>query len=168
MSEFSGKTILITGGTRGLGWAIACAYAREGAKIVIAARTESELKARIDEFVKQFRGRGKNAIPVGKIYAISGLTREGCEPMLLDINAYLESLREPEAAEADPRFDQPAADAGALRSGAAGESAAEPAVAASIDPSADPDAAIEPAVKPASRRRAKPVPAAEDTGEGTR
>ena len=40
-----------------------------------------------------FRGRGKNAIPVGKIYAISGRTREGCEPRLLDINAYLESLR---------------------------------------------------------------------------
>ena len=131
-----------------------------------------ERKARIDEFVKQFRGRGKNAIPVGKIYAISGLTREGCEPMLLDINAYLESLREPEAAQADPRFDQPAADAGALRSGAAAESAAQPAVAASIDPSADPVAAIEPAaktaVKPPSRRRAKPAPAAEDTGEGTR
>ena len=131
-----------------------------------------ERKARIDEFLKQFRGRGKNAIPVGKIYAISGLTREGCEPMLLDINAYLESLREPEAAQADPRFDQPAADAGALRSGAAAESAAQPAVAASIDPSADPVAAIEPAaktaVKPPSRRRAKPAPAAEDTGEGTR
>ena len=74
-------------------------------------------KARIDEFVKKFRGRGKNAMPVGKVYAISGLTREGCEPMLLDINAYLESLREPEAADADPRFDRPDSGApGALAS----------------------------------------------------
>lgn len=47
--RLQGKVALITGGTRGIGWSIARAYAREGAKIVIAARTDSDLKGRIEE-----------------------------------------------------------------------------------------------------------------------
>lgn len=67
-----------------------------------------ERQAHIDAFLKKFRGRGRNAVPVDRVFAISGLTREGCEAMLLEINNYLESLREPVAAEVDPRFDVPA------------------------------------------------------------
>ncbi len=69
-----------------------------------------ERQAYIDGFLKKFRGRGKNAMPVTRVFAISGLTREGCEELLLEINGYLESLREPEAKVADPRFDNPAAE----------------------------------------------------------
>ncbi|MCX7272568.1 MAG: GTPase ObgE [Burkholderiales bacterium] len=68
-----------------------------------------ERPAVIEAFLKKFRGRGRNALPVNKVFAISGLTREGCEEMLLEINLYLESLREPEPAQADPRFDTVAA-----------------------------------------------------------
>lgn len=39
------KVALITGGARGIGKAVALAYAREGAKIAICARTESEIDA---------------------------------------------------------------------------------------------------------------------------
>ena len=46
------KVALITGGGRGIGKAIALAYAREGAKLAICARTEPE----IEETVREIQG----------------------------------------------------------------------------------------------------------------
>lgn len=61
------KVAIITGGSRGLGKAIAEGFAREGADIVIAARTEVEnekLPGTIHETAAEIRALGRRALPV--------------------------------------------------------------------------------------------------------
>ncbi len=65
-----------------------------------------EREARVADIVRRYRGRGRSAIPVERIFVISGLTREGLEPLCQAIAGWLESIREPREVEADvdPRF----------------------------------------------------------------
>ncbi len=49
MGFFNGMSVLVTGGGRGIGRAIALSYAREGADVFITSRTEKELKTVIEE-----------------------------------------------------------------------------------------------------------------------
>jgi 3-hydroxybutyrate dehydrogenase len=58
--ELSGKTALITGGGRGIGRSCALAFAKEGAQIVVAARTESE----IEKVAAEIREMGRRALAV--------------------------------------------------------------------------------------------------------
>ena len=44
MEQLKGKTALITGGSRGIGRAIALALAKEGVNIAVTGRTEPDLK----------------------------------------------------------------------------------------------------------------------------
>ena len=43
MMRFEGKTVLVTGGTSGIGLATALAFANEGARLVITGRDQSTL-----------------------------------------------------------------------------------------------------------------------------
>jgi len=69
---------------------------------------EAERQPRIDAFVAALKkGRGRNAVRVDRVFSISGLTREGCEPLMLAIHEYLESIRPAEPEVEDVRFDEP-------------------------------------------------------------
>lgn len=52
MAKLSGKVAIVTGGSSGIGKAISLAYAKEGAKIVVAARNAERSQAVVDEIKK--------------------------------------------------------------------------------------------------------------------
>lgn len=58
--QLTGKVAIITGGGRGIGRAIAIAYAAEGARVVIAARSKTQL----DEVVTEIAAQGGEALAV--------------------------------------------------------------------------------------------------------
>jgi len=64
--KLSGKVAIVTGSSRGLGKAIAMGLAREGADVVIAARTETEgkLPGTIYKTAEEIQALGYRAIPV--------------------------------------------------------------------------------------------------------
>jgi 3-oxoacyl-[acyl-carrier protein] reductase len=60
--QLENKTCIITGGSRGIGKAIALAFAREGANLVLSSRTSEELEAARDE-IAGLSNRPVQAVP---------------------------------------------------------------------------------------------------------
>jgi NAD(P)-dependent dehydrogenase (short-subunit alcohol dehydrogenase family) len=56
--DLTGKTALVTGGSKGLGKAMARGFAEAGADIVISSRHENELKPALDEILKGTKQKG--------------------------------------------------------------------------------------------------------------
>ena len=60
--ELDGKTVLLTGASKGIGYAAARLFAQEGAIVVLAARREDELYAARDELARE-TGATVEAVP---------------------------------------------------------------------------------------------------------
>ena len=66
---------------------------------------EEEREARTKDFIKKYKGRGKTALAVDKVFMISGLTSEGCEALTYAIYDFLVEITPDPDADRDIRFD---------------------------------------------------------------
>lgn len=89
MSDLNGKSVLITGGSRGLGKALAQSLAARGANVVVVARQQAEL----DEVVSEIKRHGGNAFGIAadvgdkeSIYPIAGQAAALAGPIDILIN----------------------------------------------------------------------------------
>lgn len=66
-ANLAGKTVLVTGGSRGIGREIALRAARDGANLVLLARSETEgkLAGTIHSVAEEVRAAGGEALPIG-------------------------------------------------------------------------------------------------------
>src|SRR6185436_4819975 len=83
MQKLEGKTAIVAGGSRGIGRAIAHRLAKEGANVVVCARSEDSLK----EVVAEIRTSGGNASFVAADLRLPGEPRRLAESALAQFGA---------------------------------------------------------------------------------
>ncbi|KAL2818965.1 hypothetical protein BDW59DRAFT_151693 [Aspergillus cavernicola] len=84
-----GKTVVITGGSEGMGKAVACQLAEKGANIVIVARTLQKLQ----ESIEAVRGSATNASKQRFHYISADLTNpEECERIISEVTEWNDGM----------------------------------------------------------------------------
>jgi GTPase len=67
---------------------------------------EEERESRAKDFLKKYKGRGKSALPVDKVFSISGLTGEGCQALTYAIFDFIVEITPEVDPDRDIRFDE--------------------------------------------------------------
>lgn len=103
---FEGKTVWITGGGTGIGRALAAAFAREGAQVVISGRTAARIAAVASEL-----GHGVRAIPcdvsdTNEVGAVIARIGELCGPIDILVNNAGVTVFKPFIATGVEEFDE--------------------------------------------------------------
>src|SRR5450631_2814962 len=80
--NLTGKVALVTGGSKGLGKAMARGLAEAGADIVIASRHEEELRPALDEILRDTGRRGRFVVAdMGQRDQVRELARQALEQL---------------------------------------------------------------------------------------
>ncbi len=108
--DLSGRVALITGGSKGLGKAMARGLAEAGADIVISSRTETELKSALDEILAATGRRGRYIVAdMANRKQVQALAREAVDFLgRVDILINNAGTNKPEAIDAitDEKWDE--------------------------------------------------------------
>ena len=90
MSEFANKTVLVTGGTRGIGRACAAVFAKEGAKVAICGRNDDAAQKAAAEIAAEsggeVRGFGCNIADAAAVDAMVKAVNEAFGPIYVLVN----------------------------------------------------------------------------------